>query len=94
MKDSALDLGAKGKDNEYGYGLVQVDETYKCLKDDLQCCSATEANPAQGASTDQNQTTVTDQQPECSILLDQARQCLDSNHQEECRMCINGELLS
>ena len=35
---TALDKGDRGKDIEYGYGLMQIDEAYLCLTDSIGCC--------------------------------------------------------
>lgn len=35
---SAEDLGAAGKDIYFGYGLLQADNAYFCLRDERKCC--------------------------------------------------------
>ena len=36
---SAVDLGLAGKDVNFGHGLVQADDAYLCLRDQVQCCT-------------------------------------------------------
>lgn len=35
---TAYDLGNEGKDDEYGWGLVQAEDSYHCLQTDVKCC--------------------------------------------------------
>ena len=36
---TAIDLGIAGKDINFGHGLLQADEAYLCLRDQVQCCT-------------------------------------------------------
>jgi serine protease len=38
LKQTAKDLGDPGKDVYYGYGLVQTEDAYLCLKNNKKCC--------------------------------------------------------
>jgi Subtilase family len=42
LLQSAVDLGPTGKDVKYGYGLVQADATFLCLRDTVKCCGVSE----------------------------------------------------
>ena len=43
----AIDLGTAGKDINFGYGLIQAEESYLCLRDEVRCCgeSGTQTSP-------------------------------------------------
>jgi Subtilase family len=42
LLQASVDLGPTGKDVKYGYGLVQADATFLCLRDTVKCCGVSE----------------------------------------------------
>src|SRR3569832_2483196 len=51
MQTSALDKGQNGRDDEYGYGIPQLDDAFVCLTDDVKCCSAPGPSPTLNPSS-------------------------------------------
>ena len=39
LQNTALDLGRTGRDDNYGYGLIQGEKAYLCLVNNAKCCS-------------------------------------------------------
>ena len=48
---SAIDLGTTGKDVNFGFGLLQAEDAYLCLRDEVQCCGGIGADSASPAPT-------------------------------------------
>jgi len=80
LEASALDLGAKGRDDYFGYGLVQVDATYRCLVGTATCCGdAPGPAPSPAPSTETGCPRFQAAYEECvttKLSGDQWRQCV------------------
>jgi subtilisin family serine protease len=109
LLDSALDLLPTGVDEYTGHGLLQVEEAYNCLVNDVQCC-ATVVSSVQGPSPVASTTSVpivapvstiipaTQADVECATANDSYNACFDSEltvwEEEMCRFCINSAVPS
>jgi hypothetical protein len=51
LYSSAMDLGSPGRDIEYGHGLVQKDDMYRCLATTCGCLGSTATWPSTAPST-------------------------------------------
>lgn len=49
--DEAVDLGTGGRDDKFGEGLVQMEASYECLRDEEQCCEVAPTNGPSSAPT-------------------------------------------
>lgn len=80
LQKAAVDLGASGKDVEYGHGLVQVDETHTCLVN-AGCCRE-DATPAPTPVPDPTLPPL-----ECSTAESDMKQCL-VQADDLCEPCV------
>ena len=78
MENSALDLGAAGRDNYYGYGLIQVDKAIQQL---LPPGSFGKTSPANSAS---NQSTSLTLNWGSSLAATSYQYCLDTTNNNSC----------
>lgn len=44
LQKTALDIGPPGRDEEYGYGLIQIESAYDCLVNTVLCCQPSDAD--------------------------------------------------
>lgn len=90
LEDTALDLGDTGYDEEFGHGLVQVQQAYECLIFQEQCC---EESSFSGGGTP---APTVDDADDCTMAEFNYQRCfaeeLDSLQGASCRTCVNSRI--
>jgi len=56
---TAIDLGAAKRDSNFGNGLVQAEDAYLCLRDEVQCCSENGTSASQAPSASHSPSALT-----------------------------------
>ena len=86
LQSTAQDLGDQGRDDFFGYGLVQVESAYLCLKNTEQCCQEVEATPSP-----QPITTTAPAQPsdECRTAETSYQSCLSTTMPDLAQSCVD-----
>lgn len=100
LLEGAMDLGTRGVDVFYGHGLLQVDQTYSCLVNTVECC-----DPGNGAQVPTPSQPTSPRTPspvaapaptdtqDCSAAEEAYSTCFDNQltfwQEEICRYCVN-----
>jgi len=91
LEESATDLGSAGKDEYYGYGLIQMQGAYSCLINDVKCCSTgNAASPVEApAPSPDDQRDCPSSQSDYQLCLIQK---LSTAEAALCRSCVNNRI--